>query len=84
MKFPNQASSISFLSKGPTVGLLSVSDIPEEKPAAAAAAAATESEAVQGDEVIIHRLLLESVQTIQLLQIMRMEMRTKMQVLICL
>ncbi|XP_029908440.1 guanine nucleotide-binding protein-like 3 isoform X2 [Myripristis murdjan] len=32
VKFPNPASSISFISKGPTAGLLSVSEIPEEKP----------------------------------------------------
>ncbi|XP_045885453.1 guanine nucleotide-binding protein-like 3 [Micropterus dolomieu] len=37
VKFPNQASSIGFTSKGPTAGLLSVSDISEEKPSTAAA-----------------------------------------------
>ncbi|KAM7006882.1 guanine nucleotide-binding protein-like 3 [Tautogolabrus adspersus] len=31
VKFPNQASSISFISKGPTAGLLSVSDLSEDK-----------------------------------------------------
>ncbi|XP_071349796.1 guanine nucleotide-binding protein-like 3 [Trachinotus anak] len=46
VKFPNQASSISFISKGPTAGLLSVSAITEEKPDVAA----TECEAVQNDE----------------------------------
>ncbi|XP_033483165.1 guanine nucleotide-binding protein-like 3 [Epinephelus lanceolatus] len=46
IKFPNEASSISFTSKGPTAGLLSVSDISEEKPVAAAA----EKEAEQNDE----------------------------------
>ncbi|XP_040015025.1 guanine nucleotide-binding protein-like 3 isoform X2 [Xiphias gladius] len=46
IRFPNQASSISFISKGPTAGLLSVSDITEEKPGAAA----TAREAVQNDE----------------------------------
>ena len=42
VKFPNQASSISFISKGPTAGLLSVSDVSEEKPAAAATERKTE------------------------------------------
>ncbi|XP_040890539.1 guanine nucleotide-binding protein-like 3 [Toxotes jaculatrix] len=46
VKFPNQASSISFISKGPTAGLLSVSDITEESPSEAA----TEREAVQNNE----------------------------------
>ncbi|XP_023279397.1 guanine nucleotide-binding protein-like 3 [Seriola lalandi dorsalis] len=46
VKFPNQASSISFISKGPTAGLLSASDITEEKPGPAA----TESETMQNDE----------------------------------
>ncbi|KAM9361638.1 guanine nucleotide-binding protein-like 3 [Symphorus nematophorus] len=46
VRFPNQASSISFISKGMTAGLLSVSDVSEEKPAAAA----TEREAKQNDE----------------------------------
>ncbi|KAI3370263.1 hypothetical protein L3Q82_025042, partial [Scortum barcoo] len=46
VKFPNQASSIGFISKGPTAGLLSVSDISEGKPGAAA----TESEEKQNDE----------------------------------
>lgn len=45
VKFPNQASSISFISKGPTAGLLNISDISTEKPAAA-----TEIEAEQNDE----------------------------------
>ncbi|XP_034553811.1 guanine nucleotide-binding protein-like 3 [Notolabrus celidotus] len=31
VKFPNQASSISFISKGPTAGLLSVGDVSAEK-----------------------------------------------------
>ncbi|XP_059185340.1 guanine nucleotide-binding protein-like 3 [Centropristis striata] len=35
VKFPSQASSIGFVSKGPTAGLLSVSDNSEEKPSAA-------------------------------------------------
>uniref|UniRef100_A0A4W6DJ64 Guanine nucleotide-binding protein-like 3 n=1 Tax=Lates calcarifer TaxID=8187 RepID=A0A4W6DJ64_LATCA len=47
VKFPNQASSISFVSKGPTAGLLNVNDITEEKPVAKA----TERETVQTDEV---------------------------------
>ncbi|XP_070700089.1 guanine nucleotide-binding protein-like 3 isoform X2 [Pempheris klunzingeri] len=46
VKFPNQASSICFISKGPTAGLLNVSDFSEEKPAAAVA----EREAEQNDE----------------------------------
>ncbi|XP_008293906.1 guanine nucleotide-binding protein-like 3 [Stegastes partitus] len=46
VKFPCQSSSISFVSKGPTAGLLSVSDISEEKPGAAA----TQGEAEQNDE----------------------------------
>ncbi|XP_071369113.1 guanine nucleotide-binding protein-like 3 [Centroberyx affinis] len=46
VKFPNQASSIGFISKGPTTGLLSVSDIPEQKPAAAP----TEQEAEEVEE----------------------------------
>uniref|UniRef100_A0A3Q1EHQ4 Guanine nucleotide-binding protein-like 3 n=1 Tax=Acanthochromis polyacanthus TaxID=80966 RepID=A0A3Q1EHQ4_9TELE len=46
VKFPSQSSSISFISKGLTAGLLSASDISEEKPAAAA----TEAEAEQNDE----------------------------------
>ncbi|XP_044035719.1 guanine nucleotide-binding protein-like 3 isoform X2 [Siniperca chuatsi] len=46
VKFPNQASSIGFTSKGPTAGLLSVSDISAEKPGAAAA----EREAEQNNE----------------------------------
>lgn len=46
VKFPNQASSIGFTSKGPTAGLLSVSDISEEKPSAAAA----KTDAEQNDE----------------------------------
>lgn len=49
VKFPNQASSISFVSKGPTAGLLNVNDITEEKPVAKA----TERETVQTDEVTI-------------------------------
>ncbi|KAK2862327.1 hypothetical protein Q5P01_001860 [Channa striata] len=32
VKFPNPASSINFISKGPTAGLLSISDISEERP----------------------------------------------------
>lgn len=36
VKFPNQASSITFISKGLTAGLLSISDISEEKPDAEA------------------------------------------------
>ncbi|XP_062254285.1 guanine nucleotide-binding protein-like 3 [Platichthys flesus] len=46
VKCPNQASSIGFTSKGPTVGLLSVSEVSEIKPHAPT----TESEAVQNDE----------------------------------
>lgn len=46
IKFPNQASSISIISKGPTAGLLNVSDISEDKPGAAA----TETVAEQNDE----------------------------------
>uniref|UniRef100_A0A3Q3KAZ9 Guanine nucleotide-binding protein-like 3 n=1 Tax=Monopterus albus TaxID=43700 RepID=A0A3Q3KAZ9_MONAL len=36
VKCPNQASSISFISKGMTAGLLSISDISENRPGAAA------------------------------------------------
>ncbi|XP_041813095.1 guanine nucleotide-binding protein-like 3 [Chelmon rostratus] len=46
VKFPNQASSISLISKGPTAGLLSVSYISEEKPGAAT----TEGEAGLNDK----------------------------------
>nr|XP_019941831.1 PREDICTED: guanine nucleotide-binding protein-like 3 [Paralichthys olivaceus] len=46
VKCPNQASSISFTSKGPTTGLLSISEISEIKPDATT----TEREAVQNDE----------------------------------
>lgn len=46
VRFPNQASSIGFTSKGPTSGLLSVADIPEGKPGAGA----TEEEAEQNEE----------------------------------
>lgn len=46
VKFPNQASSISFTSKGPTAGLLTVSDITEEKPGVGS----TEEEAEKNDE----------------------------------
>lgn len=46
VKFPNQASSISFTSKGLTAGLLSVNDISKETPHAVAA----ESEAEPNDE----------------------------------
>ncbi|KAM4741607.1 guanine nucleotide-binding protein-like 3 [Anableps anableps] len=35
LKFPNMASSISFVSKGPTAGLLTATAIPENQPAAA-------------------------------------------------
>nr|XP_020489919.1 guanine nucleotide-binding protein-like 3 isoform X2 [Labrus bergylta] len=45
VKFPNQASSISFTSKGPTAGLLSVGDVSEDK----AGTVATEGEK-QNDE----------------------------------
>lgn len=48
VKFPSQASGVGFTSKGPTAGLLSVSDVSEEKPPAAAAA--VEKEAEQNDE----------------------------------
>ncbi|XP_062326181.1 guanine nucleotide-binding protein-like 3 [Osmerus eperlanus] len=34
VKFPNRASSIGFTSKGPTAGILTETDIPEERPAA--------------------------------------------------
>ncbi|XP_028262957.1 guanine nucleotide-binding protein-like 3 [Parambassis ranga] len=47
VKFPNMASSISFISKGPTAGLLNVAEISEEKHDAAAVA---EGEAEQNDE----------------------------------
>ncbi|XP_051269836.1 guanine nucleotide-binding protein-like 3 [Dicentrarchus labrax] len=46
VKFPNQASSITFISKGPTAGLLRVSEVSEEKPNAVA----TETEAEHNDE----------------------------------
>ncbi|XP_054472289.1 guanine nucleotide-binding protein-like 3 [Anoplopoma fimbria] len=50
VKFPSQASSIGFLSKGPTAGLLSVVDSSEEKPAAAEMEAEQSNEAVPGAE----------------------------------
>ncbi|XP_030585641.1 guanine nucleotide-binding protein-like 3 [Archocentrus centrarchus] len=46
VRFPNQASSIGFTSKGPTAGLLSVTDIFDGKPGAAA----TEGGGEQNDE----------------------------------
>lgn len=46
VKFPNLASSIRFMSKSPTVGLLTVSDISEEK----TDAASTEQEADENSE----------------------------------
>ncbi|XP_041835758.1 guanine nucleotide-binding protein-like 3 [Melanotaenia boesemani] len=46
VKFPNQASSISFTSEGPTEGLLRVADIAEEKPGPAA----LEGDLEQNDE----------------------------------
>lgn len=61
IKFPNQASSISIISKGPTAGLLNVSDISEDKPGAAA----TETVAEQNDE----NNEVTYCQTVQLLQI---------------
>ncbi|CAK6955822.1 guanine nucleotide-binding protein-like 3 [Scomber scombrus] len=42
VKFPNPASSIGFISKGPTAGLLTVSDISEEKPAVGSTVEETE------------------------------------------
>ncbi|XP_029006927.1 guanine nucleotide-binding protein-like 3 [Betta splendens] len=45
VKFPNQASSIGFISKGPTAGLLNVSGASEDKPGTAA----SESEAVKDE-----------------------------------
>lgn len=55
VKFPNQAGSITFISKGLTAGLLSVSEIAEEKPGAAA----TGGEAVcVKDEVTIDDFVL--------------------------
>uniref|UniRef100_A0A3B4FAF4 Guanine nucleotide-binding protein-like 3 n=1 Tax=Pundamilia nyererei TaxID=303518 RepID=A0A3B4FAF4_9CICH len=50
VRFPNQASSIGFTSKGPTSGLLSVADIPEGKPGAAATEEAEQNE--ESSEVI--------------------------------
>ncbi|KAM7401884.1 hypothetical protein PAMP_017161 [Pampus punctatissimus] len=46
IKFPNQASSISFISKGPTAGLLTVCDISEENPGVGS----TEEGAEKNDE----------------------------------
>ncbi|XP_029358906.1 guanine nucleotide-binding protein-like 3 [Echeneis naucrates] len=46
VKCPNLASSVRFISKGPTAGHLTISDITENNPDVAA----TESEAVQSDE----------------------------------
>uniref|UniRef100_A0A665W9A4 Guanine nucleotide-binding protein-like 3 n=1 Tax=Echeneis naucrates TaxID=173247 RepID=A0A665W9A4_ECHNA len=85
VKCPNLASSVRFISKGPTAGHLTISDITENNPDVAA----TESEAVQSDEVITKNKinqLLENFRIVQLLQIMfaacsSMEMRTKMHVL---
>ncbi|XP_047439499.1 guanine nucleotide-binding protein-like 3 [Mugil cephalus] len=48
VKFPSISSSITFISKGPTAGLLSVADVAEEKPPAEPkAAAAEEAEAAE-------------------------------------
>uniref|UniRef100_A0A7N8X0Z8 Guanine nucleotide-binding protein-like 3 n=1 Tax=Mastacembelus armatus TaxID=205130 RepID=A0A7N8X0Z8_9TELE len=72
VKFPNLASSINFISKGPTVGLLSVGDIPEERPGAVT----TEGKEVcvnENDEVTVDADLtgfLENFQTTQQLHIM--------------
>lgn len=35
VRFPNLSSSVTFTSKGPTAGLVNVSDIPKESPAPA-------------------------------------------------
>lgn len=64
VRFPNQASSIGFTSKGPTSGLLSVADIPEGKPGAAA----TEEEAEQNEESSEVITDGETCQTIELLK----------------
>ncbi|XP_053171393.1 guanine nucleotide-binding protein-like 3 [Scomber japonicus] len=46
VKFPNPASSIGFISKGPTAGLLTVSDVSEGKPAVGS----TDTETERNDE----------------------------------
>uniref|UniRef100_A0A3Q3KKP8 Guanine nucleotide-binding protein-like 3 n=1 Tax=Monopterus albus TaxID=43700 RepID=A0A3Q3KKP8_MONAL len=57
VKCPNQASSISFISKGMTAGLLSISDISENRPGAAA----TDGETVcENEEVTIDRKLADN------------------------
>ncbi|XP_031710359.1 guanine nucleotide-binding protein-like 3 [Anarrhichthys ocellatus] len=50
VKFPSQASSIGFISKGPTAGQLSVLDSSEETPVAAEGAAEQNDEPVQSAE----------------------------------
>ncbi|XP_068576063.1 guanine nucleotide-binding protein-like 3 isoform X2 [Cebidichthys violaceus] len=50
VKFPSQASSIGFISKGPTAGQLSVLDSSEETPVAAEGAAEQNNEPVQSAE----------------------------------
>lgn len=47
VKFPSQACSIGFISKGPTAGLLNVINSPEEKPGA------TERVVEQNQKVIV-------------------------------
>lgn len=50
VKFPSLASSITFFSKGPTAGLLSVADVSDKNPPAVTKVAAAEEEADQNGE----------------------------------
>lgn len=71
VRFPNLSSSVTFTTKGPTAGLVNVSDIPKESPAP------TEKELVQigNSEVTLLKYYCCFV---------LLEMRTKLQVLIYL
>ncbi|KAM3877963.1 guanine nucleotide-binding protein-like 3 [Diretmus argenteus] len=51
VKFPNQASSIGFISKGPTAGLLTVTDTAEAKPAIARMEEEEEAAEMKNEEV---------------------------------
>uniref|UniRef100_A0A3B3XM23 Guanine nucleotide-binding protein-like 3 n=1 Tax=Poecilia mexicana TaxID=48701 RepID=A0A3B3XM23_9TELE len=53
-KFPNLASSIGFVSRGPTAGLLTVAAVPEERPPAEREAQHNS----ENDEVMMHRNLM--------------------------
>ena len=50
MKCPNKASSIGFVTKGPSAGLLSIADIPEEKKTVLAAPTEEDEDSGPKDE----------------------------------